>query len=417
QSSRSDLVNGLKDGGRSVSGSPGHHRIRRGLVALQVGLSVVLLAGAALLITSFFRLSQQDSGFRTDQIWVAGIGLPPARYPDVPAYTGFADHFQKELQTAPGVEGVALSDNVPLGGALSRSPYARADKNPPPVNQRPLGNMHSISPGYLKTFEIQLVAGRDIEERDTADRPLVVLISQATAKRLFPSEDPIGHQMLFGTNNGTGQLIEIVGVVRDIRFVRLDQSDEVEFYRPVQQRAFPFLNVAVRSSLPPEAIEQMVRGTLSRIDSQLPVIQPTTMNAVAGASLGQQRLTVTLLSIFAGIALLLAMIGIYGAVAYTVEQRTGEIGVRMALGAQARDVLRLVVSQGMKPVFFGLAVGVVATFALSRLIAAQLYQVSAQNPVLLAAATTMLATVALVACVLPARRATLVNPIQALRTE
>src|SRR5262249_18769312 len=254
QSSRSDLVDGLKDGGRAVSGSRGQHRIRRLLVTAQVGLSVVLLAGAALLITSFFRLSWQEAGFRTERVWVGGIGLPPARYADETALAQFSKHLQDELQVAPVVETVGISDGVPLGGGVGQSPYARADKNPPPINLRPLGNMHSISPGYLRTFGIPLIAGRDFDERDARDRPFVALISQATAKRLFPGEDPIGHQFFFSAQNGTGQLTEIVGVVGDIRFQRLDQVDDVEFYRPLPQRIFPFINVAVRSYLRPEAI-------------------------------------------------------------------------------------------------------------------------------------------------------------------
>ena len=417
QSSRSDLVDGLKEGGRSMSGSTGQHRIRRGLVAVQVGFSVVLLAGAALLITSFLRLSRQEAGFRTESIWTGGIGLPPARYGDDNARAQFAQRLQTELQNAPGLERIGLSDNVPLGGGRSRSPYARADKDPPPINQRPLGNMHSVSPGYLGTLGIPLIAGRDINEHDTTDRPLVVLISHATAKRLFPGEDPIGHHMFFGTQNGTGQLVEIVGVVGDIRFERLDKADEVEFYRPLPQRIFPFISVLVRSSLPPSAVGQTVRAALRNIDPELPIIQPTTMEKVAEQSIGQQRLTMTLLALFAGVALVLAMIGIYGAIAYTVEQRTGEIGVRMALGAQARDVLRLILGQGMRPVVLGLAVGLVAALALGRLLTSQLYQVSAYNPILLAAVTIALATVAVAACLIPARRATQVNPIVALRYE
>jgi putative ABC transport system permease protein len=386
-------------------------------VAAQVGLSVVLLAGAALLITSFFRLSRQEAGFTTERIWVGGIGLPPARYADEAALAQFSKRLQDELRVSPGVETVAIADAVPLGGGVGQSPYARADKDPPPISQRPLGNMHSISPGYLRTFGIPLIAGRDFDERDARDRPFVVMISQATAKRMFPGEDPIGHQLFFGAQNGTGQLTEIVGVVGDIRFLRLDQADDVEFYRPLAQRIFPFMNLAVRTNLRPEAIAQIVRSTVARIDNQLPIIQPTTMEAVATQSLGPQRLTMTLLSLFAGVALLLAMIGIYGAVAYTVEQRTGEIGVRMALGAQAHDVLRLVVGQGMKPVLFGLAVGLIATFGLGRLITAQLYQVSAQNPMLLSAVIVTLTLVASIACLLPARRATQVDPIHALRVE
>ena len=417
QSSRSDLTNGLKEGGRSATGTPGQQRIRRGLVAVQVGLSVVLLVGAALLITSFMRLSRQEAGFRTARIWSAGIGLPPARYPDDAARDRFALQFRKELETAPGIEAVSLTDAVPLAGGVSRSPYARADKNPPPLNQRPLGNMHSITPGYLRTFAIPVISGRDVDEHDTADRPPVVLISQATAQRLFPGENPLGRTMLFGTNNGSGMVVEIVGVVGDIRFSRLDRPDDVEFYRPLSQRIFPFVNVAARSALPPGAVAQTVRDILRKIDGELPIIQPTTMDEIVNQSIGQQRLTVTLLTLFACVALLLAVIGIYGAVAYTVEQRTGEIGVRMALGAQTRDVLQLIVRQGMGPVLIGLGVGLLCAFGAGQLLAAQLYQVSAQNPFLLGATIVTLAAVALLACLLPARRATLVDPIQALRTE
>jgi putative ABC transport system permease protein len=417
QSARSDLVHGLKDGGRAISGSAGQNRFRRSLVAAQVCLSVVLLAGAGLLTTSFLRLTRENAGFRVDRIWVGGIGLPPARYPDKDAYARFAKRLQDELQNAPGVEAVALTDSVALTGAFSQAPYTRADRDPVPMNQRPLGLMHSISPGYLQTFGMSLIVGRNVNEYDKTDGPPVVLISQATAKRLFPGENPIGHQMYFGTNNGTGLLTEIVGIVSDVRFRQLDKTDDVEFYRPISQRIFPFVNICLRTTVRPEAIAGTARAALDKIDRELPIIQPTTMTAVMDNSLGPQRLTTTLLGIFAGVALLLALIGIYGAVAYTVAQRTGEIGVRMALGAQARDVLQLVLSQGMKPVLFGLAAGVVVALALGWLLTSQLYQVSAYNPALLAGTTISLATVALAACFIPARRATQVSPIVALRYE
>lgn len=417
QSSKSDLIEGLKEGGRGPAGSAAQQHFRRVLVGAQVCLSVVLLAGAALLITSFMRLAKENSGFRVDRIWTCGIGLPPSRYPDKPAHGRFAKRLQEELQSAPGVEVAAISDAVPLGGGSSQTPYSRADRNIVPLNQRPLGLNHSISPGYLKLFGIPLVAGRDFDDRDNLNSPPVVLISQATAKRLFPGEDPIGHQMLFGTDNGTGLVTQIVGIVGDIRFRQLDKSDDVEFYRPIQQRIFPFLALTVRSALRPNAIAATTRSALNRIDPELPIIQPATMDEVLSNSLGQQRLTTTLLGVFAGVALLLAMIGIYGAVGYTVAQRTGEIAVRMALGAQAGDVLRMVVRQGMTPVVIGLVVGLASAFALGRLLGTQLYQVSPHNPVLLATAAILLAIVALIACLFPARRATLVNPMQALRAE
>ncbi|MDP9291540.1 MAG: ABC transporter permease, partial [Verrucomicrobiota bacterium] len=305
----------------------------------------------------------------------------------------------------------------PMNGSSSSSPYSRADGNPVPVNQRPLGLTRAIAPGFLTTFGIPLLAGRDFDERDGTDKPLVVLVSKSTAHRLFPNEDPIGKRMWFGTDNNTGYMTEIVGVVGDVRSLRLDKKNDVEFYRPFSQRASQFMWVVVRSGLKPGAAAGMVKGALSKIDSGIPIILPSTMGEIVDQSLGQRRLTMTLLGAFAGIALLLAIVGIYGAVAYTVEQRTGEIGVRMALGAQTADVLRLVVRQGMSPVFIGLAVGVAGALALGRLLTTQLYEVSANNPAFLAATSALLAVVALCACLIPARRASHVNPIEALRTE
>ncbi len=417
QSSRADLIDGLKDGGRAVSGSAAQQRFRRALVAIQVGLSVVLLAGAGLLMTSFLRLSRQDSGFRSEHVWTAAVGLPQSAYADDAARARFVERLQVELQNSPGVEAVGMSDGIPLNGNNSASPYARVDQNPPPVRQRPLGQSHSISPGYLAALGIPLLAGRDFTDRDGVEKPLVVLISKAAAKKLYPGEDPIGHQMYFGTDNDIGLVAEIVGVVGDVRSLQLDRTNDVEFYRPWAQRTAGFTNVVVRTPLAPEATTGLVRTALKKLDAGLPLIQVNTMEAVVTQSLGQQRLTMILLGAFAVVALLLAAVGIYGAVAYTVEQRTGEIGVRMALGAQTGDVLRLIVKQGMTPVVIGLVVGIASALGMGRLLSAQLYEVSSHNPTLLAATAVTLAFVALLACLLPARRATLVSPIEALRAE
>ncbi len=418
QSSRADLVDGLKDGGRAMTGSRGQQRFRRGLVAAQVGLSVVLLAGASLLIASFVRLSQQPSGFRPERLWVGFIGLPPGQYPDPAAKALFVDRLLTELKNSPGIESASAGDGVPLGGGQSRSPYARVDGNPVAVNQRPLGLTRSVSPGFMKTFSIPLIAGRDFDERDGFDKPNVVILSKSTAHKLYPGgEDPIGKQIFFGTDNNTGLPCEVIGIVGDVRSIRLDLTNDIEFYRPWPQRSQPFLAVTVKTAFNPEAATSTVKSALAKVDAALPIIQPRTMSEIIENSLGQRRLTMTLLGVFAGIALVLAMVGIYGAVAYTVEQRTGEIGVRMALGAQTADVLRLVVRQGMSPVVIGLVLGVAASLGLGRLITAQLYEVSAHNPALLGATSAVLAVVALLACLIPARRASLVNPIEALRTE
>jgi putative ABC transport system permease protein len=417
QSSRTDLVDGLKEGGGGTKGGPRQHRLRRGLVAAQVGLSVALVSSAAMLISSFIHLSREESGFRSERIWAGGIALPPARYPDAASQARFVERLTAELQNEPGVEVASVTGAVPLSGDISRSPYARADGNPVPLTQRPLGLTRSVSANYFRTLSIPLVSGRDFTERDGVDQPAVVILSKATAKKLFPNENPLGHRILFGTDNGTGAPAEVVGIVGDVRSQDLAKTNDVEFYRPWAQRSGPFLNALVRSRTKPESTTGIVRLALKKVDDGLPIIQPNTLEAIVSDSLGDRRLTMALLGVFAGIALLLAVVGIYGAVAYTVEQRTSEIGVRMALGARAIDVLRLVVRQGMNPVILGLIVGLAATFAVGRLLAAQLYQISPHDPFLLVAAAIVLAVAALLACLIPARRATLVDPIQALRSE
>ena len=412
QSSRADLIEGLKESIRAVSGSRGQHRLRRGLVAAQVALSMVLLATAAMLASSFVRLSNQETGFRSDHVWAAGIGLPDGRYPDAASRGRFAQRLVDEVQASPGVETTATVEALPMSGNYSQTPYARADGNPLPVNHRPLGLTRSISPGYFQTLRIPLLAGRDFTERDDTDAPLVVILSNSTAKKLFPGENP-----LFGVDHGNGLMAEVIGVIGDVRSRELAKANDVEFYRPSPQRSFSFFNLVVRTSVNPETAAPMVRAALDKIDKEIPILQPNTLDTIITQSLGQRRLTMGLLGAFAGIALLLAVVGIYGAVAYTVEQRTAEIGVRMALGAQVKDVLRLVVRQGMNPVLIGLGLGLVAIFGTGRFLTAQLYQISPHNPILLALTAAGLAIAALLACLVPARRATSIDPIQALRAE
>ncbi len=413
QGSHADLVEGLKEGGRGTSGSVRQQRFRRILVGVQVALSVTLLAGAALLITSFVRLSNQDLGFRSNSLWVGTITLPLPQYSDSTARHHFVQQVLETLRQTAGVDSAAISGDIPLTGN-SGTLYARADRDFPPIEKRAAAPSHDIAPGYLRTWGVPLIAGREFNEHDTADGHNVVLINQTGAKKVFPGENPIGKTLLV-TSNSTP--CEIVGIVGDVRSVRVNQAPGMEFYRPWAQENFPFVSIAIRSSFTLDAVTKLAQTAVTKVNSGLAIAIPQMMDTVVAQALGQARLMMWLLGIFAGVALLLASIGIYGAVAYTVEQRTGEIGVRMALGAQTRDVLRLVVNQGMRPVIIGLAIGVAAAFALGRLISTQLYQVSAHNPALLAGATLLLAVTALVACLLPARRATLVDPVQALRTE
>lgn len=414
QSSRADLVDGLKEGGRGSSGSVRQQRFRKILVGAQVALSVTLLAGAALLIVSFIRLSQQEPGFNPTNLWVAAITMPQAQYPDPGARTRFIDQTLNTLSAVPGFESVAMSGGVPLTGGFGATLYARGDRELPPVAQREGAPSNDITPGWFRTWQIPLLAGRDFNEHDIADRPDVVIISKSGAKKVFGDENPIGKTLVV---TALSAQCEIVGVAGDVRSQQLAEVNEMEFYRPIAQENFPFASITVRSTMNPDAVTKLVQSMLKTIDPGIALIQPQAMDNLVAQSLGQARLMMILLAVFAAVALLLATVGIYGAVAYTVEQRTGEIGVRMALGAQTSDVLRLVLKQGMTPVIVGLIAGIAAALALGRLLTTQLYEISPHNPLLLGATAGVLGLAAFIACLFPARRATLLNPVEALRAE
>jgi len=413
QASHADLVGSLKEGGRGTSGSVRQQRFRKILIGAQVALSVTLLAGAALLITSFIRLTQQNLGFQPHNLWVGAMNLPIAQYPDQASRQRFVERTLATLRDTPGIEGATVSSDIPLNGG-NRTLYARADREVLPTERRATSPSHDIAPGYLKTWGIPLIAGRAFDEHDVAGGRNVCLISQTGAKKVFPNENPIGKTLLV-TSNSTP--VEIVGIVGDVRSQRIAELPEMEFYLPLAQENFPFVNIAVRSNLKLDVLTKLVQSAVASVDPGIAIAIPQMMDTVVAQARGQARLMMWLLGIFAGVAVLLASIGIYGAVAYSVEQRTGEIGVRMALGAQTRDVLGLIVNQGMRPVIIGLAIGIVSAFALGRLLTTQLYEVSAHNPALLAASTIFLAAIALIACLVPARRAAHVDPIQALRAE
>src|SRR5438093_1623997 len=415
QSSRADLVEGLKEGGRGTSGSMQQHRFRKILVGAQVALSVTLLAGAALLITSFVKLSKQNIGFRPENMWTGLVTLPQAAYPDSATRQRFVEKTLAALQRIPTIKSATISgDILMIAAAAANMLYTRPDGEILPVDKRAAAAGHDIAPGYFKTFGIPILAGRDIDQHDAADHQNVMLISQAGARKVFGNENPIDKTLLISSASTP---VEIIGVVGDVRMRRIADPDEVEIYRPWAQENFPFAVIAVRSALREDAVTRVVRSALGTVDPGLAVAIPQSMDAIVAQALGQARLMTWLLGIFAGAALLLATVGIYGAVAYTVEQRTCEIGVRMALGAQTKDILRLIVNQGMRPVVLGLVTGLAAALALGRLITSQLYQTSANNPLLLAATMSILGLAALVACVFPARRAAMLDPVQALRTE
>jgi len=415
QAARPSASDALKDGGRGVSGARAQHRVRSMLVACQVSLSLMLLVGAALLIASFANLRRQEPGFDPARVLTADVSLPAPRYPDASAQQQFRQRVLDRLRVAPGIESAAFAAGVALTGLDWNAPFARGDGQVPTLHERSLGLTRSVSPGYFATMSIPVVAGRDFSEHDAAESPRVIAISQSTARKLFPDTEAIGKTIVTGSLGG-GTRCEIVGIVGDVRSVNLAQRNDVEFYLPFTQRPLDVAQIVVRTAGDPLRMLNDVRAAVRGVDPELPLNQPRALVDVADVSLGQRKLLMTLLGTFAGLALLLATVGIYSVVAYLVGQRTGEIGVRLALGASNADVLRLVTLDGLRPVTAGLAIGVVGVAAFGRLLATQLYGVSALDPRVLAAAATALGVVGLIACLVPARRATRIDPAIALRT-
>src|SRR6478672_859905 len=288
QSSHSDLVDGLKEGGRGVSGSVRQQRFRKILVGSQVALSVTLLAGAALLIASFIRLNQQNVGYQYRNVWIGFVTLPTTQYSDLGTRQRFVEHLLASLRAVPGFENVTISGDIPLlPGGGNATLYSRADGEVLPVDKRATAPSHDVSPGYFKTWGIPVLAGRDFDEHDTADHQNVVLISQSGAKKVFGNENPIGKTLLV-TSSGTP--CEIVGIVGDVRSRKVNEPDDMEFYRPWAQENFPFPTIVVRSNLREDAVTKLVRSTLATVDPGLAIALPQSMDKIVAQALGQTRL-------------------------------------------------------------------------------------------------------------------------------
>jgi putative ABC transport system permease protein len=409
QLSRPDLSGALKEGGR---GSGFHSRgLRSALMVSEVALAIVLLIGAGLLIRSFVKLLDVDPGYRAENLLTARLALPP-RYRDNPQRVQFYEQVLQRLAALPGVTSVGATSHLPLTGYNMGSTLRVEGRSPQPGEQEPGAPVARVSPDYFRTMGISLRAGRLFNNGDTESAPSVALLSETLARKLFPSDDPLGKRLAVGGLNAT-----VIGVVSDIRYTGLDGEVEQAVYLSYRQLPRAGMALVLRSAMEPSSLAPALRKVLQEIDPALPIYDVMTMNERLSNSVAARRFNLLLLGGFAGLALLLAGVGVYGVISYVVTGRTHEVGIRMALGAQSADVLGLFIKQGMALVLLGVGVGLLAAFALTRLMESLLFGLTATDPLTFAAVAILLTAVAFVACYLPARRAVKVDPIIALRYE
>jgi putative ABC transport system permease protein len=390
------------------------------LVASEVALSVVLLIGAGLLIKSFMRLHDVDSGFNPQNVVKIGLAPNMSKYPDGEQQKRLFEEITQKIAAAPGVESVGAVDLLPLGGGSRRVTFTVQGHAPPEAGDEPFASYRSITPDYFRAMGIRLLKGRAFSERDGKDAPYVVIVNEAAARRFLPGEDPVGKHLVLDAepDNPNPPAREIVGIVGNVRHEGLDVEGSPEIYKPYGQPPMRYrsMDVVVRAaSADVGSLTPVLRGAIREVDKDqvIPVIK--TMDEVISESVARRKFVMLLLGVFAVIALLLAVFGIYGVMTYSVTLRTHEIGIRMALGASVGRVLKLIIFQGMMPVLGGLVVGLLGAFALTPIISSLLFGVSATDPLIFLGLSLLLVLVALLACYIPARRAMRVEPTVALR--
>jgi predicted permease len=405
-----DLNTALKEGGRTTSGSMGKS-FRDLLVSAEIALALVLLAGAGLLMRSFVNLQRMDPGFHPDRVTGMELHLPRKRYQDEKLIARLFANLVPRVESLNGVQAAGLTTDMPWTGYDENSNFT-IEGRPSRPNDEPMARYHGVSPDYFRAIGTPLLSGRFFTARDNAAAPMVLLINSALAQKFFPGEDPVGKRLkLFSTT------VTIVGVVGDVKDTPSAKQAVPAYYFALAQQQFGDVALAVRTANDPSSVVEAVRRELAALDKDLPLTQIQTLDEIASAAVAGPRLTLLLVAVFAGLAIVLASVGIYGVMAYAINQRVQEIGIRMALGAARSDVLRMILMQGARLAVAGMAAGLVAALALTRLLANLLYGVTATDPATFAAVCALGLAVALTACYIPARRAMAVDPSIALRHE
>ena len=412
-SGKLDLTESLKEGGRGSTSGRRHNRLRNGLVIGEVALALVLLTGAGLLLKSFVRLSHVNPGFNPDNVLTAEISLPRLRYPDQQSQINFFSELERRISHLPGVTHAGLTIILPMSGMNSDSSFDIEGRPEDDAHPGPDEEFRLVSPDYFRTLEIPLLRGRFFTAADKLDSTPVVLINQALAQRYWPNENAIGKRIQIPTST-KAVWATIVGIVGDLHHRGLDQPVKPEWYVPLSQAPYPAVIIAVRSNQDPTSLTSAIRREVQAIDSAQPIAHVRTLNQVIADSVAPRRLSVVLLTVFAGLALVLAAVGIYGVMSFLVVQRTHEIGVRMALGAQRSDVLRLVITHAGALIGAGTAIGLVVALLCTSFLRSALYETSALDLTTFGFVTLTLALVAFLASYIPARRATGADPMIAL---
>jgi len=412
QASRANLNGTLKEGGRSGSVA-GRHRLRSALVVVEVALSLMLLVGAGLLIKNFWQLLNVDPGFNPQNLLSVEVSLTNERYAEAPQRSAFYQQLLERVSALPGVQSAAIVNHQPFSGRRGINVF-KIEGRPEPkgMDDTPLADFRIISPEYFQMMSIPILQGRAFSASDTQDAPRAVIVNRAFAERFWPGENPLGRRL-----DNDGDWLTVVGVAGDVRQSGLDEEAATHVYVPYLQSPSSRTAVLLRTSVDPSSLAAAVQKQVNAIDPDQPIYNVRTMEEMIAGSMSGRRLNLVLLAVFALTALILAAVGIYGVISYSVTQRIHEIGIRMALGARSADVLKLIVKQGMTPVVIGMAAGIAGALALTRVMSTLLVGVSANDPLTFAAIAVLLAGVAFVACFVPARRATKVDPLVALHYE
>jgi predicted permease len=418
RASHSNLAVSLNDASRGSSESARGHRTRAVLVVVEIVFALILLASAGLLVESFIRLQRVPGGFDMTNVMTARVALPQTTYSKPEQAAAFYKRLLERLSSQPGVQSTAAAWWIPLSGSEVAFTF-NFDARRVPQGQQPVAQFNAVTADYFKTMRVPLRKGRWFTERDDKNAPAVAIVNETFAKQFFPGEDPIGKRIIpdGSVEPGKPPVREIVGVVGDMNLISLKTPPKPQIYVPYPQFAIQSVSIFMRTQVDPESVTTTLRHTVSEIDRNVPVYRPRLLTGYRSESIAQPRLNAMLVGLFALIALLLAAAGIFGVMSYSVTQRTQEIGIRMALGAERYDVLRLIISQGMRFVGLGMLLGLIGVFACTRLLQSLLFDIGATDLKTMFIATATLAAAAFCACYFPARRATRVDPMVALRYE